>query len=303
MPLQSKLPIAEDELSSFASSLFDKALSGIIVLDSVGRVAVVNAEFSSMTGFDPEDLAGKTPKFLFEGAASGDSYKDFIAELVSAGAYSGTTLARCRSGEAKPFKLRFFTISNRRGVASHYAGLVADARGCDGFCTQEDPITGLMDDVALARRLRFLIARSEKTLAPLAVLYFDIDGFKHIVAKYDYIRTDRILSGVADVLRDHFGDGENLARVGADKFVAVLEDVFSQDELENRAGALLSALASARAIHGDIDKVSFSMGVAICPISGDTAAELIANADAARVVAKESKGKKIAYHKRFDEAE
>lgn len=98
-----------------------------------------------------------------------------------------------------------------------------------------DDLTGLSNRRYLDERLNILINRSVLDGTPLSVVMLDIDDFKDINDGLGHLAGDKVLSRVAEVLREALAPTTEdiLARYGGDEFVAALRNV-SEAELECR---------------------------------------------------------------------
>jgi len=145
-----------------------------------------------------------------------------------------------------------------------------------------DPLTGL------ANRTRFGAALADRLAAhlPATVLLIDIDDFKTINDTMGPAFGDQLLYQVAQRLRRH-GEGDRMpARLGGDEF-AVLLDLDDTDAAEDAAAAILQAVAEPFTVGEHHLLAHASVGVAAAG-AGDSADEILRNADIAMYAAKES---------------
>ncbi|MCL2440105.1 MAG: PAS domain S-box protein, partial [Alphaproteobacteria bacterium] len=142
------LPLVQDELAALAETLFELGKSGMIILDSVGKITAVNGALCDFFGDTRENLTGLLPKFLFAGAETPAEYNDFIHTLITKGRYDGRTRSRNHHGEMIPIDIHFSEIRNHIGETNHYVGLCVPhpaASGSSGDFSQNiDPLTGLL---------------------------------------------------------------------------------------------------------------------------------------------------------------
>jgi diguanylate cyclase (GGDEF)-like protein len=145
-----------------------------------------------------------------------------------------------------------------------------------------DPLTGL------ANRTRFGAVLAERLAGyePATVLLIDIDDFKSVNDTMGPAFGDRLLYLVAERLRAHAGPGLLPARLGGDEF-ALLLDVDDRDAAEQATAAVLQALAEPFAVREQHLLAHASIGVAAAG-AGDTADEVLRNADIAMYKAKEA---------------
>ncbi|HTP18091.1 MAG TPA: diguanylate cyclase [Solirubrobacteraceae bacterium] len=145
-----------------------------------------------------------------------------------------------------------------------------------------DPLTGLANRTLLRDRLEHALARSERERGATAVLFVDLDNFKHVNDAYGHAAGDAALVELGKRLQTAIRPGDTIARIGGDEFVAVCEHVD-----ENSAFAvsrrLLEAIQRPFAA-GDVQhELSASIGIALGHADADA---LLANADAATYRAK-----------------
>jgi diguanylate cyclase (GGDEF)-like protein len=150
-----------------------------------------------------------------------------------------------------------------------------------------DALTNLPNRVLLADRLQQAMAQSQRRGQQLAVAYLDLDGFKAINDSHGHETGDQVLVTLALRMKLTLREGDTLARMGGDEFVAVLidlEDMAASLPMLNR---LLSAAAQPVQV-GDLTvRVSASLGVTFYPQAHDIDADqLLRQADQAMYQAK-----------------
>lgn len=143
---------------------------------------------------------------------------------------------------------------------------------------RHDPLTGLLNRNGLARWAEERTGRSD---APLAVFYLDLDWFKTINDELGHKAGDAVLVGVAERLQQLAGDKAQVARVGGDEFVLVIEDMCCEaaDRLKDQIGAAISGRGYV--VAGQRVHVGASVGVALSEDHGATLAKLQDVADMA----------------------
>jgi diguanylate cyclase (GGDEF)-like protein len=121
----------------------------------------------------------------------------------------------------------------------------------------------------------------------LAVLYVDIDRFKHVNDSAGHAAGDQLLQSVANRLLDCVRCSDTVSRQGGDEFVILLCDLASSKDAAIAAEKMLLALGRPHRI-GQLEvHVSGSIGIAIFPDDAATAEALLKDADAAMYRAKE----------------
>jgi diguanylate cyclase (GGDEF)-like protein len=164
-----------------------------------------------------------------------------------------------------------------------------------------DALTSLPNRRYLVEWLTMALAAARRGGQPLAILYFDLDGFKSVNDRFGHEAGDRVLQTTAARLRRTLRTSDFVARLGGDEFVAVLPDVTSVPVVSMLIARLQSELVKAPIAEVADGAVSASIGTAWFPQDGDTVDALLGAADHAMYEAKQSR--KAALPPRLDVAQ
>ena len=158
-----------------------------------------------------------------------------------------------------------------------------------------DPLTGLYNRRALSEYLTREMARSSRTLAPVALVMLDIDHFKQVNDSFSHAAGDAALSLVGENLLRNARTMDTVCRYGGDEFLIIMPGA-DIDAAFQRAEELRTRIDGVTLHHdGEDIPLSVSAGVSASPQNGATAAEIMSAADAALHEAKESgRGKTVA---------
>jgi len=157
------------------------------------------------------------------------------------------------------------------------------------YMAGHDSLTGLMTRVRFCEELTAAVARAQRKHSRLAVLFMDLDGFKAVNDTYGHEQGDALLTAFARRLSFACRTGEFVGRLGGDEFTLMAEDLTAGDEML-MAQRILKVLSRPFDLAGASFKVPVSIGIAVYPEGGSTADELLASADSAMYVAKQSGG-------------
>ena len=299
------LPVTQKELSSFSTTIFEFSSDAMLVLDAVGKITAVNTALTNLIGFEREQLIGHISDFLFAGQSDVSSYKNFIRDLVNNGYWSGQVFGRNRSGQIIPMDLHFSAVYNELGEANHYVGICSSMYSYISkmnefpFDPNIDPLTKIYNANAFLHRLEHNIHKIEKDLSVLSLLYIDVDHFHELANRDKYQAGDIILKNLGQTLKDMLEQSDTVAHLKSDMFCVIIQDVYTQESIEEIANRIFQNLTKPYALHPSIAKVSISIGVATFPISGTTPQDLLASATEAAKTAKTKGGNQICYHKRL----
>ncbi len=151
-----------------------------------------------------------------------------------------------------------------------------------------DPLTDLPNRVLLAHRLQQAMAQTLRRGQTLAVAYLDLDGFKEVNDLHGHQAGDDLLVALAQRMKDTLREGDTLARIGGDEFVAVLTDLNDSKDCMPVLSRLLTASSKPVSLGNLSMNVSASIGVTLFPGDGGDADQLVRHADQAMYQAKQS---------------
>lgn len=151
-----------------------------------------------------------------------------------------------------------------------------------------DTLTQMPNRVLLADRLRHAMAQCQRRSNGLAVVYLDLDGFKPINDRYGHSAGDQLLTVLAQRLKEMLREGDTLARIGGDEFVAVLGDLQRPQDCEPVLERLLQAARMPVVLGDTAVQVSASVGITFYPQDPVDADLLLRHADQAMYLAKQS---------------
>ncbi|MEO7495938.1 MAG: diguanylate cyclase [Massilia sp.] len=146
---------------------------------------------------------------------------------------------------------------------------------------QHDTLTGLPNRQLFHDRLEGALARARRAGSAFALLYIDLDKFKQVNDRYGHAAGDLLLQEVANRARQCVRAVDTVARIGGDEFVVLLESIREPEDAQTLADAILSALARPITIGRDQVAASASIGIAIYPLDGKSAKQLLKRADSA----------------------
>src|SRR5450830_584399 len=149
-----------------------------------------------------------------------------------------------------------------------------------------DALTGLPNRRSLMDRLSQLLALAQRQDRRLAVMFFDLDGFKPVNDHLGHEMGDRLLQAIATRLRSGVRQADVVARIGGDEFVLVMFDVAGREVAAELARKLIDQLAQPYHLGDQEIRISASAGLALYPEHARDRDHLLARADTAMYAAK-----------------
>jgi diguanylate cyclase (GGDEF)-like protein/PAS domain S-box-containing protein len=283
-----------EERNTLLSKVFYHARAGIMITDSGNRIVDVNEAFTRITGYTRDEVLGRNPRMLSSGRQPAEFYDAMWKTLETEGYWSGEVWNRRKDNKYFAESLTITVLRDEVGGTSHHIGLFTDITRAKDHenelrrIAHYDALTGLANRVLLADRLQMAIGQGLRRKASVAVVYLDLDGFKEVNDTHGHASGDQLLIAVAHRMKSTLRDGDTLARIGGDEFVAVLTDLTDRAACEQALQRLLAAASETVAIGDQTVSVTASIGATLCPLDGIEADGLMRQADQAMYIAKQS---------------
>jgi diguanylate cyclase (GGDEF)-like protein/PAS domain S-box-containing protein len=284
---------AEEQLL-LAANVFKHAREGIVITDAVGRIIEVNETFEQITAYSRAEVQGQTALLLRSELQKPKFYTQLWRNLQTSDYWSGELWIRRKGGETIALMLTISAVKGTQGETLNFVSLFTDITQSKKQLSQLklsahfDSLTGLPNRVLLAERLQQAMTVCERRKLSLAVAYLDLDGFKNINDRHGHATGDELLIAVAKRMQSVMRDGDVLARIGGDEFVAVLSELAEPGDCEQALQRLLQAASEPVAVGEWVLEVSTSIGVTIYPQDGADADRLMRHADQAMYIAKQA---------------
>jgi diguanylate cyclase (GGDEF)-like protein/PAS domain S-box-containing protein len=271
----------------------------VVCTDISGNVTFLNVVAETMTGWLRQEAVGRPMAEVFRilDATSHEAIENPMEMAVEQDRTvhlpSNCVLIR-RDGFEIPIEDSVAPIHDREGQATGAVIVFRDVSAVLAMARQmahlaeHDFLTGLPNRMLLNDRVDQAISLALRHKKKVAVLFLDLDGFKHINDSLGHPVGDELLQSIAKRLVDCVRGSDTVSRQGGDEFVVLLSEVGQSDDAAIKAERILQAVAGAHPIDQHGLHVTASIGVSIYPDDGMDAETLIKNADTAMYQAKEN---------------
>jgi diguanylate cyclase (GGDEF)-like protein/PAS domain S-box-containing protein len=285
----------EEELQS-RNLLLDTVLmhmsQGVCMYDKDQRVVVSNERYATLYGLTPEDVK------------PGKTRREIVERRIAIGVWGGESpeaYLKDRTGEINTTSYSTQEMNDGRSIAIAHVPM----RGGGWVCTHEDiterrqaqakierlarydALTDLPNRVLIREGLQEALRRL-RAGEGLAVHAIDLDRFKEINDALGIAVGDELLQAVAARLGEAVGDGDTLARIGADEFVIVQNPASSPTDATDLARRIVAGMSRSFTLGGQFEVViGASIGIAMAPANGTDADQLLQDANLALSRAKE----------------
>jgi len=268
---------------------------GVLALDREGRIEFVNPAVQTKLGWSEADLLGLTPHQALHAhetgvrpagdcrlvlpLATGMTVKDedgmFMCKDGSVLPVAYTTSPVVREGQVVGAVIAFRDITERKSFEQQLRH--------QAF---HDGLTGLPNRALFLDRLGHAQARMARSGALYALFFIDLDRFKVVNDSLGHHVGDELLLRVSTRLAASLRAGDTLARFGGDEFVALIEDLGSENEALDVAQRLLDVIRDPFQVAGRDLTISCSIGVVIGDRLRDDPDECLREGDVAMYRAK-----------------
>ena len=284
-----------DSRLQLAASVFSHAREGIMITDAQGLIVEVNDTFTEITGYSRDEALGRDPQHLLDSGQHDLALYDARRRaLEDNGYWNGEVWSRRKNGETFAEMLTVSMVRDAAGLPQNFVSLFTDITPLKEhqrqleYIAHFDALTSLPNRVLLADRMQQALTQGQRRGLSVAVVYLDLDGFKTVNDTHGHGLGDELLVALAHRMKGALRNGDTLARIGGDEFVAVLVDLEAVGDAEPVLQRLLQAAADPVELAQTTLQVSASIGVTAYPQDGSEVDLLLRHADQAMYIAKQA---------------
>jgi diguanylate cyclase (GGDEF)-like protein/PAS domain S-box-containing protein len=286
---------AGDRAQVTLNSIGDAVLS----TDLQRKITYLNAVAEKITGWSFQEAAGKAVGELLNIIDS--DTREIVANPVESAILNDRTVGlakNCslvrRDGTECAIEDSTAPIHDRCGLIAGAVMVFRDVSHSRAAAlrlnhmAQHDVLTGLPNRGLLKDRVSQAIATAKRSGTRLAVMFLDLDGFKHVNDSLGHATGDKLLQSVGARLVTCVRGSDTVSRQGGDEFVILLAEIKNAGDAGVNVRKTLMRLAKPYHIDGHELHLTASAGLSTYPEDGDTAEVLFAHADKAMYQAKKS---------------
>lgn len=274
----------------------EKSRDAILILNEDGEPAYINERFTSVLGYELDDLRNTD----FEDFLEEDFIVDEITEALRDGStWQGSIFAKIQDDEAAEVNILADTVRNaERDHVGYIFFLTPLDSDLDELMSQQayyDPLTDLPTRALFTDRLKQALARSRRNDESLSLMCLDLDEFRAINDAMGVSVGDKVLQEVADRLRETLREEDSIGRMNGDRFMLLLPSTNSEG-VSRVAQKVMDKLNQLFVIEENEFFITISMGVTIFPDDGNDAEDLYQKAERAMFQAKQEGGDSYLYY-------
>jgi diguanylate cyclase (GGDEF)-like protein/PAS domain S-box-containing protein len=270
----------------------------VLSTDISGNVTYLNAVAEGLTGWSRWEAAGRPVTDILN-IINGATRKRLDNPIPSAirehkaGSLPSDCILLRRDGSEVPIEDSTAPIYDSEGgttgavMVFHDVSAARQSAAQISHLAHHDFLTDLPNRMLLDDRLQHALTLAQRHQSRIAVLFLDLDRFKHINDSLGHVIGDQLLQAVAARLQRCVRRSDTVGRRGGDEFLVILSEVDHEKEAAAIAAKLLAVLTVPYRIAQHDLHVPVSIGVSLYPDDGEDAETLINNADTAMYHAKE----------------
>ncbi len=268
-----------------------------------GMHIFANSSYLEMFGFEDIDEIEGTPILDMVAPDDHDRFKAFLRDFSKQGSSEGSLETHGQLPDGKQFDaLMEFSPASIDGesctqiIIRNQAGSSKELEQKIRFLSKQDILTGLYNRQYFMEELELSITNAVSGSENSALIYMLMDNFKDIKDNIGIGAADMVISDIADLLREHTGDSDIVARFGDHSFTVLRKDC-DHDTITTLGEEIRQAIEDHIAeIEGKSVTTTCSIGMSIIGESSPSAHEVISRADLACEVARSSGGNRIHLH-------
>ncbi|WP_298448766.1 sensor domain-containing diguanylate cyclase [uncultured Marinobacter sp.] len=275
-----------------AACVFESMPDGVLITDVQGTILSVNPGFIEITGYSAEDAVGQTPRILQSKQHDQAFYAAMWETIKTDGRWHGEIWNRRKDGELYLQRMTISMVPDESGEPVRYVSVFSDITTLwrkDEHIKHlafHDALTDLPNRTLLMDRIDQKLLSAERDKTHFALMFLDLDGFKLVNDQLGHHVGDDLLKDVAGKLLTLVRRSDTVARVGGDEFIFIFNCPQEEGEIYDVANRIVSSINEPIMVHGKTFQIGVSIGISMYPADGDTAVELIRNADTAMYAAK-----------------
>ena len=243
-PITMELPPQIDEALRISEVAFETS-DPIMITDSYANIIRVNQSFLDTTGYSVNEVIGMNARMLNSGRHDQSFYARMWQQLLSTGSWAGEIFDKRKSGDIYPKRMKITAVKNQQQQTTHYVAIFTDISDRK---TSEDETRNLAsyDKLTQLPNRHLFLERFGATLSSAArlksfgaILLIDLDRFKILNDTVGHDCGDLLLIEVAKRLKVCVREMDTVARLGADEFIVLIENVSdSEDDTSRRVGMI-----------------------------------------------------------------
>lgn len=273
-------PAARAQLQDIMNNIAD----GVVAIDARGAIGIFNPVAEHIFGYSHVEVQGMNVDKLLTDIRTGENgtISTGTREVVGIRRNGATfqadiTLCESSDGSNPGFIAIIRDITERKQAEQRLV-----------YLAQYDALTGLPTRMLFHDRATQALARADREEKLVAIMYLDLDHFKHINDGMGHHAGDELLKAVAKRITSCLRNVDTVSRMGGDEFTVILESIPHIDSATIVAEKIIDAMQESFHLDGHEVHVTVSIGITLYPMDDKDLTSLVKDADQAMYRAKQA---------------
>jgi len=227
--------LIEDNLRIAAATF--ETHDAIVITDANANIIKVNKAFTTISGYQPDEVLGKNPRIMSSGKHDKAFFEILFQRVLHEGAWVGEIWDKRKDGEIYPRWMTITAVRDAEQQISQFVGIFSDIteRKKNEELTNRmayyDPLTQLPNRRMLTDRLGQAMAANNRHGIYGAIMFMDLDKFKPLNDIHGHVAGDLLLVEVGRRISSCVREMDTVARFGGDEFVVMLSELNADETL------------------------------------------------------------------------
>jgi diguanylate cyclase (GGDEF)-like protein/PAS domain S-box-containing protein len=281
----------EEKLEIFAK-IFSNTLEAIVITDISGNIVQINNAFTKITQYAEEDIIGSNIANLKSHKHDNRYFQDMWNTILNKKIWEGEIWNTKKDGSVYPALISIIPILNKEKEILNFVSIQHDITNIKNNEQKlhkqayYDSLTQLANRSLGYEMLSHAINKVKNSNKKVAILFLDLDKFKHINDTMGHDAGDLLLIEVAQRLTKACKISDTVCRLGGDEFLVVIEEINDYSEAMQVIEKIIADISQPVLINNKTINTSTSIGVTFYPDDGLDISKLLKNADIAMYRAK-----------------
>ncbi|NJL42915.1 MAG: EAL domain-containing protein [Pseudanabaena sp. SU_2_4] len=270
----------------------------VIITDIQHNIEYVNPKFTEVTGYTLEEVIGRNPYFLNASNNPKAVYNELWEAISSGNEWRGEFYNSRKNGEFYWESASISSIKNSKGEIKHFITVSEDiterklSEATINYLAYHDPLTDLPNRLLFKEHFDRALGLASRGRRLFALMFLDLDRFKHINDSLGHTVGDKLLQSVAQRVKSCLRATDTISRMGGDEFMILLSEISHVEDATKVTKKILNVLQAPFNLGDRELHITTSIGISLYPHSGEDAETLCKHADVAMYRAKELGGDK-----------
>lgn len=275
-------------------ALFERTNDGVVIYDLNWNVLSANSQADELLGYSPGGLIGLHASVFEDSEYSKliNKRREQILQGESLPIFEGSLNGK--DGSPIPVELSMALVYDAVEKPSHVQCIMRDITERKLYENQlqyqalHDPLTKLPNRILFEDHYQRAHTQDEHDQSLVAVLFTDLDNFKHVNDDFGHAIGDQVLQVLGSRMQDLLRESDTVARLGGDEFVVILENIHHKEDVSIIAQKLLKSISKPLKIGEHTFEITASIGIQIAEKRNLPAVDLLKHSDYAMYQVKDS---------------